>query len=128
MDQNTYGLSQKYLDENSVDLQDSRYVVVFVEDGKRLEDLKAFRYNLIEKFDKYKDELISVAGVRRATSLKKNGIVFVQKAPKEQVEVLDRVFNEILEECSRLITDDAKQFKAMYTLEGQKIGSLVQLA
>ena len=45
---NSYGISSQFLDK--VDLESSRFVAVFMEDGKSVEQSKAFKYNLSEKF------------------------------------------------------------------------------
>ena len=48
---NSYGISNQFLDK--VDLESSRFVAVFMEDGKSVEESKAFKYNLSEKFHNF---------------------------------------------------------------------------
>ena len=59
-DNSTFGLSEAYLNRN-VSWDEQRCVVIFIEDGCPLRKAKAFRYNLVEKFDSLRNDLIHTA-------------------------------------------------------------------
>lgn len=119
---NSFGISDKFIER--VDLESSRFVAVFMEDGKRVEESKAFKYNLSEKFHNLKEELELAGGKRRGSPKRsKAGKATFTNQKDEHVEVLERAFKQLLEELSQILTKGEKEFCVMYTSEGDPIST-----